>query len=194
MSNATNEIDPNAVINPSTGIYARNPTRVSITAQQDSQQEIVSAVKGAKQRTDTVIYDYANIDKADPPPLSGVLSIRDMDQKRLEGFFKSLMRSKPNIIKLHLKLGEYTNKRRVTNQRAGMLNSSKQRFHTEVAKLMADLFSDHTENIIEVLYTVNNADPAYFSATAEVYSVSKDDYENDEIFAPAIGVEYIVSH
>lgn len=193
MSNE-HDIDKDAVLNPSNGIFARNPTRLNITANADSQQEIVTAVMGAKQRTDTIVYDYSNIDKSDPPPMAGILSIREMTEKQLNGFFKTLMRSKPNIIRLHLKLGEYTNKSRVNNNRSGLLNSSKQRFHTEVAERMADVFDDHTVNVVEVMYTVNNENPNYFSATAEVYSVPREDYDNDELFAPKIGIEHLISH
>lgn len=188
-------IDSNAIRNPSDGIIARNPTRLEITANADDQNEIMQAVMGiTNQPTDTVIHDYSKIDKTDPPPMAGVVKIREMSEKQLKGFFKSLMRSKPNIIKMHLKLGEYTNKTRVVNSRAALLNSNKQRFHTEVAERLADVFADHTVNVTEVIYRVNNKDPNYFSATAEVYSVPSEDYENEDLFSPAIGLEFLVSH
>ena len=194
MSNE-HTIDKDAIRNPADGIIARNPTRLEITKNSESQKEIMEAVMGVTYApTDTVVYDYSSIDREDPPPMAGVLKIREMSESQLKGFFKSLMRSKPNIVKMQLKLGEYQNKSRVINSRAALLNSNKQRFHTEVAERLADVFADHTVNVVEVIYKVNNKDQNYFSATAEVYSVPSEDYNDDKLFAPAIGIEYIVSH
>lgn len=184
-------IDPDALRNPSDGIIARNPTRLSITANSDDQQEIVDNVMGNNNNmTDILVLDYSNIDKSDPLPLSGITKIREMNEKQLIGFFKSLMRYKPNIIKLHLKLGEYPNKARVNNSRTALVNSNKQRMHTEVAERIAAVFDDQNANVVEILYTVNNRDQNYFSAQAEIYGVSSEDYDNDKFFAPAIGIEH----
>lgn len=177
-------------INPSTGLFARNPTRVGISENAENQQDIVNAVKGVKQKVVRMIYDYSNIDKTDPPPLSGIVKIREMAEEQKLGFFKTLMRYKPNIIKLHISLGDYKNKKRASNSRINLLNSNKQRFHTEVAEKMADVFSDPTINVVEVIYTVTLTTSSIMTY-AEVFTVSKEDYDNNEFFSPAIGIEYM---
>jgi hypothetical protein len=179
------------VINPKTGLYIKNPTRLDITASADNQQDIVNAVVGVKSRTARFTYQYSDIDKSDPPPLSGITKIREMTDEQRLGFFKSLMRFKPNIIKLHVNLGNYAGKRRVNSTKVNMLNSNKPRFHTEVAEKIADVFND-TPNVVELVYTVNLT-PNSLIATAEVYSVSDEDYKNDDLFAPAIGLEHLVA-
>jgi len=178
-------------INPKTGLFIKNPTRIDITANAENQQDIVDAVKGIKQKMARLVYQYGDIDKADPPPLSGILKIREMTEEQKVGFFKSLMRFKPQIIKLHINLGDYTNKRKVVNQKTNLLNSNKPRFHTEVAEKMAEVFSD-IPNVVELVYTVNLT-PSSILATAEVFSVSDEDYANNDLFAPAIGIEHIIA-
>lgn len=192
--NNENKINPDAIVNPSSGMIIRNPTRIEITKDSETQQDIVESIRGQKQHIEKVVYDYLNVDQTDPPPLAGVIQIREMDEDQIEGFFKCLMRIKPNILKIHLKLGEYTNKRELRNNRTNLLNANKQRYPTEVAKRMADVFNDHTSNVVEVIYTVNHSEPNYFSVNAKVYSAEDKDYKNDEIFAPVIGIQYIASH
>jgi hypothetical protein len=183
---------PEQTINPKTGLYSRNPTRLEITASAENQQEIVDAVVGIKSRVGRFAYQYGDIDKTDPPPLSGVLKIKEMTEDQLKGFFKSLMRFKPNIIKMHINLGNFANKKRVNNTKTNLLSSNKPRFHTEVAEKLADVFSD-THNVVEVLYTVALT-PNSLVASAEVYSVSDEDYNNAELFSPAIGIEHLITN
>jgi len=177
-------------INPSTGLFARNPTRIGVTENSENQQDIVNAIKGVKQKIIRKIYDYSAIDRTDPPPLAGITKIREMTEDQKQGFFRTLMRYKPNIVKLHISLGDYKNKKRASNNRINLLNSNKQRFHTEVAEKMADVFSDPTINVVEVIYTVTLTTNT-ISTYAEVFTVAKEDYDNDEFFSPAIGIEYM---
>lgn len=179
-------------INPKTGLFIKNPTRIDITATAENQQDIVDAVKGIKQKLARLVYQYNDIDRTDPPPLSGILKIREMSEEERVGFFKSLMRFKPQIIKLHINLGNYTNKRKIVNQKTNLLNSNKPRFHTEVAEKMAEAFND-IPNVVELVYTVNLT-PSSILATAEVYAVSDEDYADDNLFAPAIGIEHIIAN
>ena len=185
------EFDADAVVNPSTGILAKNPTRLGITEEATSQQGIAKAIKGSQQRFETVEWQYGAIDVGDAPPMSGILNIRSMTEDQLHGFFKSLMRCKHNIVTLHIKLGEYDTKRAVNNQRSNTLNSNVKRFPTEIAEKMADLFNDSSRNIVELLYTVELGDNEYFSASAEVFEVDQEQYEDDSKFSPAIGIKYI---
>jgi hypothetical protein len=180
------------VLNQSTGLFSRNPTRVEITNNADSQQEIVDIMRGgAKQPIVRAIYEYNDIDKSDPPPMSGILKIREMTEEQRIGFFRSLMRYKQNIIKVHISLGNYEKKRRITNSRTNLLVSNKQRFHTEVAEKMADVFSDLASNVVEMVYTVTLSTNSIFT-NVEVYGVSREEYEDDKSFAPVIGIEYFV--
>lgn len=188
---AQETIDKNSVRNPSTGIYARNPTRLDVTEDAESQQEIANAIKGIGQTIGIAQYDYSTMHKSDPLPLAGVLHLREMELEQLQAYFKTVMRYRPNIIKIHIKLGEYENKRKINNSRTSLLNANKQRYATDIANIVADIFDDHASNVVELVYTVNNTDPAYFSTSVEAYGVSQEDYNNDELFAPALGMKYI---
>ena len=189
MSNQTN-FDPNAMRNPSTGLFARNPSHVRFAEESRDQQELVRKIRGQKSKIGRIEYLYDDIDTQDPPPLWGVTKIREMDEDSVVNFCKTLMRAKPNIIKLHLVLGNYTNKKRVLNNRTALLDANEPRFHTEVALKLAGVLNDASENVIEVIYTVNPSE-GNFTALAEVYSVSDEDYENEELFSPGIMLEYI---
>lgn len=188
---AREQINDNALINPSTGIFARNPTRVEITSTARDQQEIAQAVKGSQKKIGRVVYEYKNINKKDPPPLFGILNIRDMTEPQLVNFFKNALRSKPNIIKLHISLGEYKGAKRLNNSKTSRLEGNIQRYYSEVAENIAEIFADYKNKVVELIYTVNLNSPGYFNTTAEVYYVSEEEYRNDELFSPVIGLEYI---
>ena len=190
--NQTKKLDPDAVINPSTGIYARNPTRLEITESAEDQQEIVNMVMKSNRGVQSIEWHYNKDDRTDLPPMSGVLNIRGLDVDQLDGFFSSLMRVKPNILKLHVKLGEYENKREIRNNKVSVLNGNKKRFATDVAKKIADVFDDAANNVVEFIYTCDpGGKDGFFSSTFIAYSVNEDDYNNDELFNPAIGLRYI---
>ena len=183
--------DTNAIKNPSTGMPTRNPSHIAEADSAADQSELVQSIRDTGVKRMVVKYDYSNLDKQSPPPLAGITKIREMSQEQAVALCKSLMRSKPNIFKVHIKLGEYGSARRLENQKTRMLNSSKARFHTEVAEKLGDLLSDKNMLVSEVKYQVHNAEPGLFRATAEVYGVNTEEYFDDEIFDPTIEFEFI---
>ena len=189
MTDPANEIDENAVINPSSGIYARNPTRVEITDNASDQDEIVKTIMGARRQRQIMKIAYE--DKKSPTALPGMLHIRDMSPKSIVKLCQNLMRTKPNIFRVLIKLGNYDGQRRISNAKTNQLNTSKQRFYTEIGEIMGNILSDRTLNVTELIYTVHDVNPGLFNATGEVYgAVSDEEYNNDEFFQPYVEIEY----
>jgi len=187
----TDTFDPNAVRNPSTGLFARNPTHIKEAQYASDQSDIVKAIKDTGVKRMIVTYNYAEIDNKNLPPLMGIRKIREMTTESAIKFCQSLVRSRPNIFRIHVKLGDYPGAKRVDNGKTRLLNSSKPRFHTEIGEKMGDILADRNLNVTEIKYIVHNADPGYFSATAEVYGTSKEEYHDDQFFAPMIEFEFI---
>ena len=187
----TEDFNPNAVRNPSSGLFGRNPTHQEIAAEADDPSEIVKAIKQSGVKRIRVTNDYSDMDPLHPPPMSGITKIRDMSEEEIQDYCKTLMRSRPNIFKIDIKLGNYPNQHRINNQRTQMLNSNKPRFHTELGEKIGTILADRNLFVTQIVYTVHNAEPGYFNATAEVYSTSKEEYDNDKLFKPSITYEYV---
>ncbi len=183
--------DKNSLINPSSGLYSRNPTHVTEADNADDQSDIVKAIRDTGTKRMRVQYDYSSPDPKNQLPLMGIRRIREMSEESIIKFCQSLMRTRPNIFKVHIKLGNYPNAKRIDNVKVRQLNANKPRFHTEVGEKMGEVLSDRNMNVVEIKYNVNNAETGYFSATAEVYGTTMEEYTNDDYFAPVIEFEFI---
>ena len=179
------------LINKSSGLFNRNPTHMMEADNAEYQNEIVDAIKKSGVKRMQIKYDYSDIDKKSPPPMSGILKIREMNEEQAISFCKNLMRCKPNIFKIHIKLGDYPSLRRIDNSKTRLLDSRKPRFHTEIGEKMGTLLADKSMLITEIIYVVHNADPGYFNATAEVYGTTEEEYFSDKLFSPKIAFEFI---
>lgn len=176
------------------GHMYRNPTHLAEADNAEDQADIVKAIKntgpGVKQMV--VTYDYGDIDKQSPPPLSGILQIRDMSPERAQVFCKNLMRSKPNIFRVHITLGDYPNQKRINSQKVRLLSSNRARFHTEIGEKIGDVLADKNLLVTEIKYNVENVEAGRFSAIAEVYGLDNpDEYFDDKSFSPKIKFEFI---
>ena len=187
----TQDHDPDAIINPSSGLYARNPSHITEAKYAEDQSEIVKAIHKSGVKRMTVLYDYSVIDMKAPLPLMGILKIRDMPVESAIRFCQSLMRSRPNIFKVHIKLGNHPSKQRIDNSKTRLLNSSKARFNTEVGEKMGELLADRSLRITEIKYAVHNADAGLFNSTVEAYGVTEAEYLDDALFSPIIEFEFI---
>jgi hypothetical protein len=187
----TEKFDPDAIRNPSTGLLARNPTHIAEAKYAADQSDIVKAIKDTGVKRMIVTYNYAELDGKNLPPLMGIMKIREMTVESAIKFCQSLMRHRPNIFKVHIKLGSHQGQKRIDNGKTRLLNSNKPRFHTEIAEKLGEVLADRNMNVTEIKYTVHNADPGYFSATAEVYGTSKEEYYDDSCFSPVIEFEFI---
>jgi hypothetical protein len=186
------EIDQNAVKNPSSGLYGRNPTHVDAANEAEDQSDIVKSIKGTPAKRMRIAYQYSDIDKQSPPPLAGILKIREMTEEQAISFAKSLMRTRPNIFKVRIRLGSYPNSRRISNPRTRTLDSNKPRFHTEVGEKIGVLLADKNMLVTEIKYMVDNAEPGFFSAKAEVYGTTDiKEYSDNKYFSPTIEFEFI---
>jgi hypothetical protein len=177
--------------NESSGLPVRNPTHMTEADNADDQSDIVKAIRKTGVKRMVVTYDYSNIDKQNPPPLAGIIHVRDMTVQQAQKYCSNLLRSKPNIFKLHIKLGEYEGKKRISNAKTRLLDSSKARFHSELGEKFGDVIADKTMHVTEIIYRVNNNEPGRFDAAAEVYGVSEEEYLDDENFKPSISFEFI---
>jgi hypothetical protein len=189
----TKEFDPNAVRNPSSGLFGRNPTHQEVAEYAKDQSSIVKAInasgKGVQRMR--VTYDYYDMDPASPPPMAGITDIRSMSLERAQQYCKTLMRSRPNIFRMEIKLGDYPSQRRVDNIRTRMLNSDEPRFHTELGDKIGEILADKTMLVTHLVYTVHNAEPGSFHATGEVFGTTEAEYFDDENFKPSINFEFI---
>ena len=184
-------VKPEDVIGP-TGIYYRNPTHVEAAEMADDQSDIVKAILGSGRERKIDTFEYTEETK--PWILPGFAFIREMDEKSILELCKTLMRFKPNIYKVHLKLGDYPSARTVNNTKTVKLDSFKPRFHTEVAEKMAEILSDQTMNVVEILYVVHNVEPGHFRASGTVYVTTEKEYKNNELFKPTLAIEYFPNH
>ena len=181
-------------INPSTGLVYRNPTHIMEANNADDQSEIVKSIRATGVKRMVVKYDYSDIDKQSPPPLAGITKIREMTPERAKNYCKQLMRSKPNIFRMNIKLGDYPNQRRIDNSKTRLLNANKARFNTEIGEKLGGILADKTMLVTEVKYNVENTEPGMFNAIAEVYGTTEEEYNNDELFKPTITFEFIKTH
>lgn len=177
-------------INEATGHYYKNPTRLEITEMAENQQEIVDAMKGTYE-FGVEEYHYNDGDPA-PKPLMGITKIKEMNEEEITEFFKTLFRYRTHITSLHLSLGNYPGKKKISNNKTNALNGKKRRLHSELAKLIADIFNDGGRNIVEIKYTISK-DPKNFYTRFEIYETNDKEYENEELFQPAFGIEYFTT-
>jgi hypothetical protein len=191
MNDPINDFDPDAIRNPSTGIFARNPTRIEISKKAADQDEIVKAIKGTSRQRQILTYTYEGEFAKEPRGFPGMLQIRDLAPESIIAMCKNLMRSKPNIFRIHVKLGDYEEQQRIDNPKTRELNSNKPRAFSEIGEALGEVLADRNINATEVLYMVRDVTPGNFYATGEVYGVAEEDYTDDKKFNPSIEIEFI---
>jgi len=183
--------NPDAVRNPSSGLFGRNPTHIEIAETAKDQSAIAKAIKDTGVKEMTLVHEYENLDKSAPPPFAGILKIRDMKEDDAVELCKNLARSRANIFNIVIKLGDYPEKQQLNNKKVQLLSSKEPRFHTEVGLRLGEILSDPTMNAVEIHYMVHNAESGAYNATAIVYGVSEEAYKDDKYFKPTIGLKYI---
>ena len=183
--------NPDAVKNPSSGLFGRNPTHIEIAETAKDQDAIVKAINDTGVKEMTVIHEYKDLDKSAPPPFAGILKIREMSEEDAIEMCKNLARSRANIFNIVIKLGEYPEKQQLNNKKVRLLASREPRFHTEVGQRLGEILSDPTMHVVEVHYLVHNAEAGAYNATSLVYGVSEEAYNDDKYFSPTIGLKFI---
>lgn len=189
---AAENLDLDARVNPSTGLIARNPTRLDIT-DTENQREIIEQVRAAHGGWKKLLYDYVRDEEGnwEYSGLPGTIQIREMREEELAEYFRTLMRSRPSVTSIELSLGEYPDKKEYTGPRVSKLQFSKPRNPTEVAEDMASLFSMEGLHVVEMKWQINSAGAGNFHTSAKAYTVSEEDYKDDEKFSPSIVLEYV---
>lgn len=180
------KVDPDAKYNPSSGMLVRNPSHEDVSARAEDQRQIVESIRETKANWQKAIYDYS--DPSRIPGLPGMLKIRELDEKNMLGFCLTLMRAKPNITGITIKLGDYENTTDVRGQKITNLHSRVPRNPSEIAEDLADLMTAY--NIVEFEYKINSAKTGEFDAVASAKQVDDEQFKDKSRFKPYMEIEY----
>lgn len=176
------------VIHPRTGLFFRNPSNTNIRDRAHDQSQIVRNLTEAKRKREQEIFSY--MPNEGPYTLPGVLKIRTLEVQDLQQLFKSMMRIRPNILKIHIKLGIYPSQRPINHPKVTQIGSTEARYSTEIANDFAEVFSDKRLMITELIYTVQSAELGNFMSTCEAFGTTEQEYNDDKLFNPGVMVEY----
>jgi hypothetical protein len=172
-------------------VFFRNPSLVGKADDVDNQQELVQKLMAEKKASGEITFEYT--DESKPCSFPGFAKIRDLKKSQLTGLFNSVLRYKPNIIQLHIRLGHYPNAKQLHSVALNECGASKPRWPRDIAPKFANVFSDPNKKIVEFIYVVSNAEPGNFRAHAQaMYVETEEEYRNEEYFEPAIGIRYFV--
>lgn len=179
-------------INPSTGLYSYNPQHRKEAEEASDQTELYKALKGAgrQPQTETLRYEDEEDVREGKVPFSGITKIKEMDSDQIHGLCKALMRFRPNIFRLKIKLGNYPSAYETETPTSRSMASTIRRLPTEAAAKIADALADRSVNIVELRYNVTHSSPGYFSTTGEIYVTNAEEYNNEALFNPTIEVTY----
>lgn len=174
------------------GLFHRNPTHLQTIDRAREQSDVVRAIHKMKRdyKHETIVYD-------DPTkttvPFPGMKRFMDLSEGEILGMFEQIMRSRPNIIDIRICLGEYPSEviQENRSQKVIMGSSNTKLFPKEIAKRLADVFSDKSLNIVDLVYAVNNHEESSFSSTMTGFSVPQEYYENMEFFNPVVEITYL---
>ena len=185
-------IDPNGMINPSSNMIARNPTRVDLSNEADDQRDIVNAIKEAQAKRMKVVYEYTRTPdgKWEFGGLPGLIKIHEMNEEELVEFCRTLMRFKPNITGINISLGKYETLLPYNGPKVAKLNFRKPRYPTEVAEDWAELLGDKNLKIVKVEWQVRSAGPGAFECIAKAWQTTPEEYKDEEKFSPTLEIEY----
>jgi len=188
MPTRAEDVDPKALINPSSGLLARNPSHIGIAETAEDQSDIVRAIKGAGRHKELAHLTYE--DKDNLPMFPGILRIREMAPEQVENFCKNLMRARPNIFRIHIKLGEYPSNSEIRTKDIEKLSSHQPRHHIDVGEAISKVLCDPNNRIVELNYLVTNTTPGQFNAEGRAAAATEEEYKNDKFFKPEIIIEY----
>jgi hypothetical protein len=174
--------------NPSTGILYRNPTTEDASGKSDNQTEIVKQIIGSGKKVLTEVFSPDSTNGAFP----GLKLIRVMPEETLAKFFLTLLRSRPNIFSLHVKLGDYPSAKEIrkNNKLVSNIQVSKATEYKDLAQSFAELFADKSLNVVEVVWNLQASSPGNFFVSVECRGTNEEEYADNQFFSPAIGVDY----
>lgn len=189
--------NPDGLVNPSSNMIARNPTRIDLSNEADDQREIVDAIKESQAKRMKVIYEYKRLEDNEDGTerwefsgLPGLVKIHEMNEDQLVEFCRTLMRCKPNITGVSLTLGEYENLRPYSGPKINKLNFRKPRYPTEVAEDWASLLGDKTLCVVKVDWQVKSAGAGAFETIGHAWVTDSEQFEDRDKFAPTLEIEY----
>ena len=186
------DVDPKDVMHPKTGLFFRNPSNLDLRNRAETQSQIVKELTEAKRTRQVKVFTYTEDDM--PFVLPGILKIRELEKEQLEGLFKSVIRIRPNIFKIHIKLGEYSEQKPIINNKVSRIGSSEPRHLADVAKDLADVFADKRFLVTELIYSIHSAELGNFSSSCEAWGTTEKQYENNKLFNPGVLIEYFLNH
>lgn len=179
-------VNVDEIRNPN-GLLYQNPTHITEASRAYDQSEIVKDVKDLRQRLVSQVFTYEDRSKIKAFP--GMLQIRDMTEKELQGLFKIITKYHTNILKIRISFGNsFPDLKEIYDTKVGNVSSRHPRYGEEIAKEIAALFSDPRLNVVDMLYYVTNAKPGQFLAEAKAWSSAEK--FNKDFFSPVVEIEY----
>jgi len=173
------------------GIFYKNPTHTEEAEFASDQGSLVKAITGAKRPKNTLLLEYT--EESMPWVLPGFSKIRDLNDEAREGLFKSLLRYRPNTFNVHIALGDYQNQKPLNSAKVRVLNFDEPHFHSEIAQKIADVFNDRSYCVTELIFTISNVESGNYTASCQAYYVEQEDYDNNELFNPAIKLGFFLN-
>jgi hypothetical protein len=177
------------------GLYAQNPTHIIEAANSLDQNEIVKQVLGSSSGVQhkSLVIDYHPflMGQKKMIELPGITKIREISEEDGIELGRSLMRYRPGVFSLIIKLGEYTSKKRIENAKTRQLDAFRPRFNTEIGEKIGDVLVDRTLRVVELKYIVITNKENAFEARAEVYGTTEEEYADDSKFSPILRLEYL---
>jgi len=183
-----NGLEQKDVMHPN-GLFFRNPSNIDIRSKLNDQSKIVKTLTNAGKTLQTEVFRYRETDA--PFTMPGILKIRELNQEQLENLFKNLLRIRPNVLKLHIKFGEYKTIRPILDRKVQNVGGMETKHQTDLAKDIAAVLSDSRLLVVELIYTVHNAELGKFSSSCEAFGVAtEEEYKDNKLFEPGVLIEY----
>lgn len=173
------------------GIFYKNPTHLKAAAQARDQSDIVKTV--FKMKREIIHQQFLYNDETKQLVFPGIKKFKSLSDEEIDGVFNQIMRSRPNIFQLRICFGDYEEKdiREIYSNKITDIGSNRQLYPSEVGKRISEAFKNRDLNIIDFVYTVSNHEENSFSSSAQAFSVSKELYDNEELFNPVVEISYL---
>jgi hypothetical protein len=180
MKNITGDVLNNV------GLLYKNPTHLEESRGKVSQSEIVKMVtnKSMTFRSQRTQIDYSD-NSGKTPLVPGMKNLKSMGYESIEditSMLNTLFRLKPRIYRAHIVLGDYSEKQRIEPLPAKkIINFNKPRSTEEITSLMAEIFANKQNRVVELAFWVaeGSFQDNSFRAQLEVYSTSEEEWEDE---------------
>jgi hypothetical protein len=175
------------IFNPSTGMLYKNPSHLEEALRASNQTELLKMLsdRGRQKLTETFKFDEGR-----QLFLPGFKRFLELEFEEVQGLMNSLMRSRPNIFKVHIRLGDYPTGKRVENRNIRALHLVAPQPPSEIGKLLANAIFDKNDRVVELLFSCSSIDSGNFHADCTAVGTTKEEFEDKELFKPIVEISY----